>query len=142
MGQNTPAATREFTWRWRIFAITWLAYFGFYLTRKSFAVAKIGMGADEALGAANYAAAPMTARSDGRLGLTDASMSWIDGAYLTAYALGQFVWGVAGDKVGPRWVVLCGLLGSVVVAVLMGASTLTLAFAFFFCLQGAFQATG
>ena len=31
-------------WRWQIFAITWIAYAGFYLTRKSFAVAKIEMG--------------------------------------------------------------------------------------------------
>src|SRR2546427_49090 len=28
-------------WRWQIFFITWLAYAGFYLTRKSFSVAKI-----------------------------------------------------------------------------------------------------
>ena len=27
-------------WRWQIFGITWLAYAGFYLTRKSFSVAK------------------------------------------------------------------------------------------------------
>src|SRR5580765_7280069 len=126
MGQPATTNPRNSYWRWRIFAITWLAYFGFYLTRKSFAVAKIGMGADEALGAANYSAAPMSPRPDGRLGLTDASMSWIDGAYLTAYALGQFVWGIAGDKVGPRWVVLTGMIGSVVAAVLMGASSLTI----------------
>ncbi|SVB89246.1 uncharacterized protein METZ01_LOCUS242100, partial [marine metagenome] len=30
-------------WRWRIFFVTWLAYAGFYLTRKSFAVAKVGL---------------------------------------------------------------------------------------------------
>ena len=29
-------------WRWQIFAVTWLAYAGLYLTRKSFSVAKIG----------------------------------------------------------------------------------------------------
>ena len=27
-------------WRWQIFGITWLAYAGYYLTRKAFAVAK------------------------------------------------------------------------------------------------------
>src|SRR5439155_16855521 len=85
-------------WRWRIFAITWLAYFGFYLTRKSFAVAKIGMGADALLGAANYTAEQLAAREHGRLGLMDSDLSWIDTAYLTAYAIGQFVWGIAGDK--------------------------------------------
>ena len=73
-------------WRWQIFAITWLAYAGFYLTRKSFAVAKIEMG--KATG----------------LGLSEAAMSWVDGAFLTAYALGQFVWGACGDRFGT----LCG----------------------------------
>ena len=33
-------------WRLRIFGITWLAYAGFYLTRASFSVAKIGILAD------------------------------------------------------------------------------------------------
>ena len=28
-------------WRWQVFSITWLAYFGFYLTRKAFWVAKV-----------------------------------------------------------------------------------------------------
>ena len=37
-------------WRWRIFAITWLAYAGLYLTRKSFSVAKIEMGKESGLG--------------------------------------------------------------------------------------------
>ena len=27
-------------WRWTIFGVTWLAYAGFYLTRKAFSVAK------------------------------------------------------------------------------------------------------
>src|SRR5436190_14242639 len=40
-------------WRWQIFAVTWLAYAGFYLTRKSFAVAKIDMGKPSGLGLAN-----------------------------------------------------------------------------------------
>lgn len=137
-----PANPRYEYWRWRIFAITWLAYFGFYLTRKSFAVAKIGMGNDTHLGSANYTAEQMTTRIDGRLGLMDMGMSRIDAAYLTAYAIGQFVWGIAGDKIGPRWVVLVGMLGSVVTAVFMGASSLTVMLGVFFCLQGAFQATG
>ena len=27
-------------WRWQMFAVTWLGYAGFYLTRKSFSIAK------------------------------------------------------------------------------------------------------
>src|SRR2546421_10277714 len=92
-------------WRWQIFAITYLAYAGFYLTRKSFAVAKIEMGKPSGLG------------------LSTEQMGWIDGAYLAAYAAGQFLWGVCGDRYGTRKVVLAGLLGSVVTAVAMGASS-------------------
>ena len=61
-------------WRARIFFITWLAYVGFYLTRKSFAVAKVDLARPEVMG----------------LGKTD--MAWMDGAYLALYAAGQFVW--------------------------------------------------
>ncbi|HEY1377586.1 MAG TPA: MFS transporter [Gemmataceae bacterium] len=121
---NTPADPRYEHWRWRVFAITWLAYAGFYLTRKSFAVAKIGIAADPAV----------------RIDIE--GMSWVDGAYGTAYAVGQFVWGVAGDRAGPRRVVLAGMVGSVLAAVFMGASSLTVVLGVFFCLQGLFQATG
>ena len=49
-------------WRWQIFGITWLAYAGFYLTRKAFSVAKNELKRPEIMG------------------LTKADMSWIDGA--------------------------------------------------------------
>src|SRR5205809_6450603 len=88
-------------WRWQIFAITYLAYAGYYLTRKSFAVAKIEMGKPTGLG------------------LTDSQMSWVDGASLTTYALGQFSWGVCGDRYGTPKVVVLGLLGSVIAAFAM-----------------------
>src|SRR6185295_14923811 len=91
-GQRDPVYER---WRWQIFGITWLAYAGFYLTRKSFSVAKIGIGEGTAIG------------------LTQVQMAWVDGAYLAAYAIGQFLWGIAGDKYGTRKVVLGGMLCSV-----------------------------
>jgi OPA family sugar phosphate sensor protein UhpC-like MFS transporter len=119
-----PRSLRYERWRWQVFAITWLAYFGFYLTRKSFAVAKIGMGEG----------------SD--VGLSSKDMTWIDGAYLVSYAAGQFLWGFAGDRVGPRRVVLGGLLGSVLAGLAMGASSLTLSLGVAFFFQGLFQATG
>ena len=58
-------------WRWQIFAITWLAYAGLYLTRKSFSVAKIGLGEGTAIG------------------MSQADLAWIDGAFLVAYAIGS-----------------------------------------------------
>lgn len=111
-------------WRWRIFGITWLAYAGFYLTRKSFSVAKIDLGKPEVMG------------------MSDADFAWVDGAYLAAYAVGQLMWGIAGDKFGARRVVLGGMLGSVIAALAMGASSFTVAFGVLFFIQGLCQSTG
>lgn len=111
-------------WRWQIFGITWLAYAGFYLTRKSFSVAKVDLGKPEVMG------------------MSDADMARIDGAYLVAYAIGQFIWGIAGDRFGTRRVVLAGMLGSVVAALAMGASSITVVFGILFFIQGLCQSTG
>src|SRR5438067_3160745 len=83
-------------WRWQIFTITWLAYAGFYLTRKSFALAKIGISRDPSLH------------------MSDVQMGWIDFWNLAAYAVGQLLFGMAGDKAGPQRIVLGGMLGSVI----------------------------
>jgi len=111
-------------WRWRTFGITWLAYAGFYLTRASFSVAKIGIG------------------SDPNISMSSEEMGIIDGIYLTAYAVGQFVWGALGDKVGTRRIVLLGLLGSITAGFAMGVSSMVLAFGVFALLQGLSQSTG
>src|SRR5438046_5405237 len=111
-------------WRWQIFAITWLAYAGFYLTRKSFAVAKIGI------------------QSDPMLRMSDVTMGWIDLVNLAGYAVGQFLFGMAGDKVGPRRVVFAGMIGLVIAAFVMGASSVTIIIGVLHCAQGLFQSTG
>lgn len=111
-------------WRWRIFGVTWLAYAGFYLTRKSFSVAKIALAEDPDILMSNTA------------------MGVIDGVYLTTYAIGQFLWGICGDRFGTRVVILCGMLTSVVVGFAMGISNLVLLFGVFFAIQGFCQSTG
>lgn len=111
-------------WRWRVFGITWLAYAGFYLTRSSFSVAKIALGKD-----------PDIMMSPEQMGM-------IDGLYLTAYAIGQFVWGALGDKLGTRKIVLAGLFSSVVAGFAMGVSSIILAFGVFAFFQGLSQSTG
>ncbi len=111
-------------WRWRIFIITWLAYAGFYLTRKSFAVAKVDLARPEVLG----------------LGLGE--MSWMDISYSAAYAAGQFVWGMCGDRFGTRRVIMFGMMASALAAFCMGASSLVIMLGILFCLQGVCQSTG
>lgn len=112
------------TRRWQIFGITWLAYAGFYLTRKGFSVAKIEMGEGTAVG------------------LTSAQMALIDMGYLTSYAIGQFIWGICGDRFGTRRVVSIGMLGSVLLGVAMGASSWVILLGIVFTLQGFCQSTG
>jgi len=111
-------------WRWKIFGITWLAYVGFYFTRASFSVAKIGLSKD-----------PDILMSPEQMGL-------IDGLYLTAYALGMFIWGILGDKKGTRLVMLIGLFSSITAGFAMGVSSLVLAFGVFSFIQGLSQSTG
>jgi OPA family sugar phosphate sensor protein UhpC-like MFS transporter len=116
--------TRYEKWRWTIFGLTWIAYVGFYFTRKAFPVAKVGILADPAFD------------------MGKSAMGVVDGAYGVAYAIGQFVWGFAGDRFGSRRIVLGGMLCSVVFSVGMGLSTHVILFGFLFFLQGLCQSTG
>ena len=111
-------------WRRQIFSITWLAYAGFYLTRKAFSVAKNELQKPEVKG---------WSRGD---------MAWIDGINSVAYALGQFIFGPLGDKAGTRAVVLIGMFASVIMAIAMGASNSVLMMGVFFGLQGLCQSSG
>jgi MFS transporter, OPA family, glycerol-3-phosphate transporter len=111
-------------WRWQIFSITWLAYAGFYLTRKAFSVAKNELKKPEVMG------------------LSMADMSRIDGANSVAYALGQFLFGTLGDRAGPRLIVLCGMLASVMTALAMGFSKTALWMGILFAIQGICQSSG
>jgi OPA family sugar phosphate sensor protein UhpC-like MFS transporter len=111
-------------WRWQTFAITWLAYAGFNFTRMSFAVSKVGMAADS------------------HVALTSPQMALIDGAFLSAYAIGQFFWGIAGDRFGARKVVIVGMLCSVLTGVTMGAASTATLFVLLFSIQGLCQSSG
>jgi OPA family sugar phosphate sensor protein UhpC-like MFS transporter len=111
-------------WRWQIFGITWLAYVGFYLTRKSFAAAKIALA------------------TKAGLSLTDDQMAQIDGANLTAYAVGMVIWGICGDRFGTRKVILFGMVGSILAAIAMGSAKSAGSMVLCYTLQGLFQSTG
>src|SRR5437016_1571743 len=101
LGMSNNRNSRYERWRWQIFSITWLAYAGFYLTRKAFSVAKNELKKPEVMG------------------LSAEDMSRIDGANSVAYALGQFVFGSLGDKAGARVIVLLGMLASAITSVAM-----------------------
>ena len=111
-------------WRWQVFALTWLAYAGFYLTRKSFWIAKIEL------------------EKPSVMGLTKGDMTWMDVGNQTTYALGQFVLGMCGDRFGARRVVLIGMFGSIVAAVAMGMSSSVILMGVFFGIQGFCQSSG
>jgi MFS transporter, OPA family, glycerol-3-phosphate transporter len=133
-GAPKPAGSRFFRrfgddpvyerWRWQVFAITWLAYAGFNLTRRSFAVTKVELGEGT------------------ELGLTQVQLAWIDGSFLVAYAVGQFLWGIAGDRFGTRKVIAIAMFLSVLAGAAMGAVGSGLALGILFCIQGFCQSSG
>jgi len=124
-GKSRPVKNLKYEfWRWRIFFITWLSYGGFYLTRKSFSVAKVAMDKDP------------------NFNISKDMMSGIDLAYLVTYAIGQFVLGTCGDRFGTRKIILTGMLCSVIVGFCMGASHIVLLLGVFFCIQGFCQSSG
>ncbi|HJN15261.1 MAG TPA: MFS transporter [Armatimonadota bacterium] len=122
--EPTPDSGRYKWWRIRIFIITWVAYASFYLTRKAFSVAKVGILADS------------------NMNMSEESMGLFDGGYSIAYAMGQFFWGMMADKLGTRRVVVIGMIGSILVTTIMGFSTVTVLFGVLLFIQGLCQSTG
>src|ERR1051325_4309450 len=109
MASNLAVLTKNVQyerWRWQVFFVTWLAYLGFYLTRKSFSVAKVELVKPTVMG------------------WSKPELAWVDAAFLVTYAAGSFIWGAVGDRYGTRKAILTGMLASILIAVLMGASNL------------------
>ncbi|MFE4017821.1 MFS transporter [Streptomyces sp. NPDC059101] len=124
---TTRAALRTAVrWRRQIFAVTWLAYAGFYFVRQAFAVAKLGILDDPAVHGV----------------LTEQALGVIDAVYLAAYAVGQFLWGMWADRFGPRVVVTVGMLGAVAASCTMGMSSALLVFGGAMAVQGLAQSAG
>ncbi|MCX4531565.1 MFS transporter [Streptomyces sp. NBC_00841] len=119
-------SARAARWRRQIFAITWIAYAGFYFVRQAFSVAKLGILDDPAVNTV----------------LTERALGVIDAVYLAAYAAGQFLWGMWADRFGPRVVVIGGMIGAVAAACIMGVSSALLVFGGAMVLQGLSQSAG
>lgn len=123
----TPSTIPRYRhWRIQIFAVTWIAYAGFYFTRQAFSVAKLGILEDPILSTH----------------LTKSVMANLDAAYLAAYAVGQFVWGQVSDRFGPRVVILGGLAISAIATVFMGLLPALVFLLPLMIVQGLAQSTG
>ena len=114
---NTPSS-----WRWRVFAATWLSYAGFYFCRKPFSIVKGTMGEELAFDAT--------------------TLGTIGTAYLLAYTIGQFIAGAAGNKWGPRMLLLGGMAVSAGVNIGFGFGNNVATFSALMVLNGLAQATG
>lgn len=112
----------ENQWRFRIFAVTWLAYAGFYLCRKNLSV--------------------LMPVLQGELGISKFYLANIVFAYSLAYAVGQFVTGILADRFGARAVVSAGLLLSVASNIAMGWNPAVLMLFVLGMLNGAGQSAG
>src|SRR6266481_7483822 len=75
----SPLTRAQASWRWRILISSYLAYGGYYLTRKSFTICKTSIAKD-----LNWE-------------LADTAHIWT--AFLVAYMLGMFI----NRFIGRRW---------------------------------------
>ncbi len=110
------------TWRWRVFAATWLSYAGLYFARKPFSIVKADLEKAYQWGADDL----------GILGAT----------YLVAYTIGQFASGAFGQRLGPRIVLLTGMAVSIGANAALGFTNSFATFAVLMALNGLAQSTG
>ena len=108
--------------RWRVFALTWLAYASYYFCRRNFSITKSTVAAD--------------------LDLSTRALGLIDTGYLVAYAIGQFAAGPLGDRIGPRRLVGAGMIASAVFTAWTGSASAAAGLALSLALNGVAQATG
>jgi len=118
----TPLTAAHRTWRLKVFAATWLSYVGFYFCRKPFSAAKSAIGED--------------------MGWSTTTLGNIWTAYLIAYAIGQFLAGYMGTRLGPRRNVLIGMALSTLVTLGMGVTLSPAIMAGLVAINGVAQATG
>ena len=117
-----PEGKLPATRRAAVLGLTWLAYATYYLGRKGFSVTKARIAEEQ--------------------GLSMLALGNIDTGYLCAYAFGQFLAGLAGDRLGARRLVGAGMLVSAGACLLFGASSAAWLLGAAFALNGLAQATG
>lgn len=110
------------SWRTKVFVATWLSYVGFYFCRKPWSIAKSAIGKEA--------------------GFDATTLGNIGAAYLITYAIGQFLAGAMGTKLGPRVNVLLGMGLSIVVTLAMGVTLSAPVLFGLLAVNGLAQATG
>jgi sugar phosphate permease len=108
--------------RIRAFAILWFVYGGYYLCRNCYFVAKPAIGA--------------------KLAMSNSQLGLIDLAFLSMYALGQFINGPLGDRHNPKLIIGFGMILSVAMAFSFGLSSGLIMFMIFWGITGYAQSTG
>ena len=109
-------------WQYRIFSATWLAYVGYYFTRKAFFVVKSDMAAS--------------------MGLDTVNLAHLGTAYLISYMIGQYSSAYFGRRLGPKLLLLFGMGISLLCNVVFGASNSYWTVLLFLSLNGLAQGTG
>ena len=110
------------SWRVRVFTATWASYAGFYFCRKPFYIAKASL--------------------EETMGWDAATLGAIGTAYLLAYAAGQFISGWAGNRFGPRLVLLLGMAVTIGANGAFGFTANAQTFTAFMVVNGFAQSTG
>jgi sugar phosphate permease len=105
---------------WSVWAITWVSYATYYFGRKNLSVTKTAIAEE----------------------LGKRSLYGVETAYLAAYAVGQFVSGSIGDRVGARRLVGIGMLVAAAAAFAFGLSSLGVLFLGIAVVNGFAQSTG
>jgi sugar phosphate permease len=109
-------------WQYRIFSATWLAYVGYYFTRKAFFVVKSDL-ADS-------------------LQIDTIHLAQFGTAYLVFYMVGQYTSSYFGQKLGPKLLLLFGMGISLLCNVVFGVSNSYWTVILFLSLNGIAQGTG
>ncbi len=109
-------------WRARIFVLTWVCYAAYYLTRKNYAVAL-----------------PEIIKE---FGWSKSDVGIVVTAYLASYAVGQFVNGVLGDRLGARRLIALGFGLTAAMSIGLGMSGTIFMMTAFYGINGLAQSTG
>jgi sugar phosphate permease len=105
----------------RMVLLSYLAYFFYYFTRKHLGVAT-----------------PAMVES----GFSDTTIGWVQTAYGVCYAIGQFLSGALGDRLGPRIALTVGMILSGIATLAFGMFPIMGALVVCLSINGLFQSTG